>query len=45
MQGQVHNLKGPTLLASNGAVHDEILELFREIFNSQYRHPIPGMNL
>ncbi len=44
MRGQVHHLHVPTLLASNGAVHDEILQLFGEIFDSRYRHPIPGLS-
>jgi myo-inositol-1(or 4)-monophosphatase len=44
MYGQPHDLHGPTLVASNGAVHAEMVELFREIFNERYRFPIPGIH-
>ena len=44
MFGDPHDLRGPNLLASNGAVHDEILTVFRDIFESKYRFPIPGMH-
>jgi len=35
------NLRGPHLLADNGLVHQQILDLFGEIFRGEYRHPIP----
>jgi myo-inositol-1(or 4)-monophosphatase len=38
--GPVH-LRGPHLLADNGLVHQQILDLFGEIFRGEYRHPIP----
>jgi myo-inositol-1(or 4)-monophosphatase len=41
MRGGPHNVKSPHLLVDNGAVHEEILELFQEIFAGQYRFPMP----
>jgi myo-inositol-1(or 4)-monophosphatase len=38
--GPVH-LRGPHLLADNGLVHQQILDLFGEIFRGEYRHLIP----
>ena len=35
------NLRGPHLLADNGLVHQQILDLFGEVFRGEYRHPIP----
>jgi hypothetical protein len=29
------------LLADNGLVHQQILDLFGEVFRGEYRHPIP----
>jgi myo-inositol-1(or 4)-monophosphatase len=41
MKGGPHVLTGPHLLTDNGAVHQEILELFGEIFRGQFRVPMP----
>jgi len=41
MQGGPANLRGPHLLADNGAVHDGLLALFAEVFRGHYRHPLP----
>ena len=35
------NLRGPHLLADNGLVHQQIVDLFGEVFRGQYRNPIP----
>jgi myo-inositol-1(or 4)-monophosphatase len=40
MHGEPHQLRGPDLLVDNGLVHEEILELFSEIFQGRYRVPI-----
>ena len=40
MHGEPHQLRGPDLLVDNGLIHDEILELFGEIFRGEYRVPI-----
>jgi myo-inositol-1(or 4)-monophosphatase len=41
MMGAAVSLRGPHLLTDNGLVHEEIVQLFGEIFRGQYRHPIP----
>jgi myo-inositol-1(or 4)-monophosphatase len=41
MKGGPVTLRGPHLVADNGLVHQQILDLFGEIFRGQYRHPIP----
>jgi myo-inositol-1(or 4)-monophosphatase len=41
MKGGPHKLTGPDLLTDNGAIHQEILELFGEIFRGQFRVPMP----
>jgi myo-inositol-1(or 4)-monophosphatase len=42
MHGAPHVIgTSPHLLATNGAVHAEILELFSEVFNGHYRVPMP----
>jgi myo-inositol-1(or 4)-monophosphatase len=43
MQGEKLDVNGPYLLASNGAIHEETLSLFREIFQGHYRHDMPGL--
>jgi len=42
MQGGPHKLiSSPHLLADNGRLHGQVLELFGEVFRGQYRVPIP----
>ena len=41
MKGEPTNLRGPHLLTDNGLVHQQILDLFGEIFRGEYRYPIP----
>jgi len=41
MQGKPHHLRSPHLLADNGLIHEEVLQLFREVFAGQYRVPLP----
>jgi len=41
MSGGPVTLRGPHLLADNGLVHQQILDLFGEIFRGEYRYPIP----
>jgi myo-inositol-1(or 4)-monophosphatase len=41
MKGGPVNLRGPHILADNGAIHPEMLALFEEIFAGKYRVPIP----
>ena len=41
MKGGPHSLAGPHLLTDNGAIHQQILDLFGEIFRGQFRFPMP----
>jgi myo-inositol-1(or 4)-monophosphatase len=41
MQGGPATLRGPHLLADNGLVHQQVLDLFGEIFRGEYRFPMP----
>lgn len=41
MNGGPVNLRGPHVLCDNGAVHDQMVGLFDEVFRGEYRHPIP----
>ena len=41
MKGSPASLRGPHLLADNGAIHDEILGLFGEVFRGEFRQPMP----
>lgn len=43
MHGGPLHLRGPHLLADNGAVHGEIVGLFEEIFAGKYRFALPEM--
>jgi len=41
MHGGAMALRGPHLLATNGTVHDSVVEIFDDIFHGSYRYPIP----
>jgi myo-inositol-1(or 4)-monophosphatase len=41
MKGGRHAMNSPHLLVSNGGIHDQVLELFGEIFDGRYRYPMP----
>ena len=43
MRGEPLDVNGPYVLADNGRIHDEVLGLFGEIFNGQYRYDMPGL--
>ncbi len=43
MHGAPLDLRGPHILADNGAVHEPIVQLFEEIFSGNYRFPLPEM--
>ncbi len=43
MKGEPLDLHGRYLLADNGRIHREILELFGEVFRGQYRQEIPSL--
>ncbi len=41
MDGALRSVRGPHLLTDNGLIHQEMLGLFDEIFDGQYRYPMP----
>jgi myo-inositol-1(or 4)-monophosphatase len=41
MRGETATLHGPHVLADNGLIHGEVLKLFGEVFEGQYRTPLP----
>jgi myo-inositol-1(or 4)-monophosphatase len=41
MHGGVRSLGGPHLLADNGLIHEEMQQIFREIFAGRFRYPLP----
>ena len=43
MHGGPMRLRGPDLLADNGAVHAEMLQVFDEIFQGEYRYAMPAI--
>ncbi len=43
MHGGPLSLRGPHILADNGLLHGETLELFAEIYAGRYRVPLPEM--
>lgn len=43
MKGEPLDLYGLYVLADNGLIHGEILELFDEIFKGRYRHEMPSL--
>jgi myo-inositol-1(or 4)-monophosphatase len=44
MRGQPHNLRSPHLVADNGLIHGEFVQLLREVFAGDYRVPLPALN-
>jgi myo-inositol-1(or 4)-monophosphatase len=40
MHGAPVSLRGPHIATSNGAIHDELMTLFGEVFAGQYRVPL-----
>ncbi|MGA2136631.1 MAG: inositol monophosphatase family protein [Bryobacteraceae bacterium] len=41
MRGQPHTFASPHLLADNGHLHGQILEIFGEVFEGRFRVPLP----
>lgn len=44
MNGAPVNLRGPHVLTDNARIHQEMLDLFAEIFRGHYRFPMPEMH-
>ncbi len=43
MHGEPHRLRGVETAASNGLIHQEMIDLFRDIFAGRIRVPMPGV--
>jgi myo-inositol-1(or 4)-monophosphatase len=43
MTGAPHSMGGPHLLTDNGAIHQETLDLFGEVFRGHFRVPMPSI--
>ena len=41
MHGRPHDFNSPHLLADNGHLHAQIVEIFGEVFEGRYRVPLP----
>ncbi|MBI4889612.1 MAG: inositol monophosphatase, partial [Acidobacteria bacterium] len=41
MRGGAAELRGPHIAVTNGLIHNELLELFGEVFEGRYRYPMP----
>lgn len=43
MRGEPFHLNGRYVLADNGLIHREMLDLFEEVFRGEYRHDMPPL--
>jgi myo-inositol-1(or 4)-monophosphatase len=43
MRGGPALLDGKHIAVSNSTIHEPLLELFSEVFQGRYRHPVPGL--
>ena len=41
MDGAPRHLRGKHLLADNGLIHEEMLQIFSEVFAGRFRYPLP----
>jgi myo-inositol-1(or 4)-monophosphatase len=44
MRGNPRDIHAPHLVADNGCVHAEILALFQQVFQGEFRHSLPELN-
>jgi myo-inositol-1(or 4)-monophosphatase len=44
MKGGAASLRGANVLVDNGAVHEQMLAIFDEVFRGQYRVPLPQLS-
>jgi myo-inositol-1(or 4)-monophosphatase len=44
MRGGLLSVRSPHVLANNGVVHDQILDLFQQIFQGKFRHSLPELD-
>ena len=45
MHGAPRLLSGKTLLANNGLIHEEMLQIFSEVFAGRFRYPLPQIQV
>ena len=43
MRGEALELDGPHLVATNGLIHEELLQTFGDVFEGRYRYEMPGL--
>jgi myo-inositol-1(or 4)-monophosphatase len=43
MRGEPMSLHGRYVVADNGLIHNELLQVFAEVFDGRYRHPMPAL--
>ena len=43
MQGETYDVNGRYVVADNGLIHGELLELFAEVFAGRYRYEMPQL--
>ncbi len=43
MQGEPLDLYGRYVVVDNGLIHDELLQLFGDVFEGKYQHEMPGL--
>ena len=41
MRGGPKDLHGPSLIADNGGIHEEMVAAFADVFQGKFRHPLP----
>jgi myo-inositol-1(or 4)-monophosphatase len=41
MEGQTHSFAAPHLLVDNGKIHEQMIEIFAEVFQGKFRVPVP----
>lgn len=44
MRGKAHHLRAPHLLTDNGRIHDELLEVFAQLWDGKTLHPQPPVS-
>jgi len=45
MDGAPRHLRGKHLLADNGLIHEEMLQIFSEVFAGRFRYPLPQIQV
>jgi hypothetical protein len=43
MRGAAHSVSSDTVLASNGLIHPDMLQVFAEVFQGRYATPLPQL--